>query len=154
MDFIEGKDEAVLFGLAQAIPHIWRTRSVFLVEGAFDLFPIQRHVPQVVATLTARVVDALVRVLRRLVRRIWLGYDMDETGRRGSDRFIKAHGDDFEDVSIIEYPKVKMISGKLIKDPGDLWEAWGDTQLGAFLTKATVPDPQLESFYAEALSPR
>lgn len=133
MDFIDGKDEAVLFGLAQAMPHIWETRSVYLVEGAFDLFPVQRVVPGVVATLTARVTDPLLRVLRRLVGRIWVGYDADDTGRRVTARFVKSHGREF-DVRDIRYPRVPMVgTTKLTKDPGDIWETWGDARFQEYL---------------------
>lgn len=155
-DFITDKSEAVLFGLAQAVPHIWKTRSVFLVEGAFDLFPIQRFVPATVATLTARVVASLVRVLRRVADHVWVGYDMDEPGRKGCERFQRQHGADFISVSTVAYPKVQRLDGKgLIKDPNELWESWGDSKLSDFLRSTIhLPDPQMETFHAEGLRTR
>jgi DNA primase len=133
MDFIEGKDEAVLFGLAQAMPHVWKTRSVFLVEGGFDLFPVQRVFPGVIATLTARVTNALIRILRRLVTQVWVGYDADDTGRRATVHFQKNYGEEF-DIRHIKYPQVPMVgTTKLTKDPGDIWETWGDTRFQDFL---------------------
>jgi DNA primase len=138
MDFMGDRGEIVLFGLAEAIPAIWQTRSVFLVEGAFDLFPVQRCVSQTVATLTARVSEPFLRVLHRLVDEIWLGYDMDETGRKACERFVDNHGSEFQRVRIIKYPQVQLIGGKLAKDPGDLWEAWGDAQFVPFLKSALV----------------
>jgi DNA primase len=128
MDYIADKGEAVLFGLAQAMPHVWEAGEVYLVEGAFDLFPIQRIIPGTLATLTAHVSDPLLRVLRRLCSKIWLGYDMDPAGRRASHRFQKEHGRDFE-VQIVSYPQVAMLDGRLAKDPGEIWEAWGDMRL-------------------------
>ena len=129
MDFFEQpQDEAVLFGLGQAMPHIWKSQSVYLVEGAFDLFPIQRVFPGVLATLTAKVPDSLDRLLRRLVHRIWLGWDADPTGRKNTLLFSKTHGRDF-DVRGILYPQVQMVgTDKLTKDPGELWETWGETR--------------------------
>lgn len=136
-DFFLTQDEPVLFGLAQAMPHIWRTESAFLVEGAFDLFPLQRHFPAIFPTMTAKVTEPVVRMLRRLVRRVWLGYDMDAKGRKASFEFRREYGQEF-DVRIVAYPKIFQVgSRELIKDPGDLWEAWGDTRVGEFVQSIT-----------------
>ena len=106
---------------------------MYLVEGGFDLFPVQRVFPGVIATLTAKVERNLLRVLRRLVTRIWIGYDADNTGRREIARFEKDYGHEFE-VRGIHYPRVPMTgTDKLTKDPGDLWETWGDVPFQEFL---------------------
>jgi DNA primase len=128
-DYFLDKSEACQFGLGQAIKAMWETRSVYLVEGTFDLFPIQRAMPAVVATLTAWCSPAMMRVLRRIVDRVYLGYDNDATGLKGHREFVERYGDEFE-VYVVQYPKVP---GSKIKDPGDLWEAWGDTQLVPFI---------------------
>jgi hypothetical protein len=104
-----------------------------LVEGGFDLFPLQRHVPNIVATLTARVSQNLLRVLRRLVDEIWLGYDMDKTGRSACEAFTRSHGQEFTRVYTVAYPKVQTTDGHFVKDPGDLWEAWGDARVATFI---------------------
>lgn len=136
-DFFLTQDEPVLFGLSQAMPHIWAQESAFLVEGAFDLFPIQRHFPAVFPTMTAKVTTPVVRLLRRLVRRVWLGYDMDARGRKASFEFVREYGREFE-ARVVTYPKIfKVGSKELIKDPGDLWEAWGDTRVGEFIQSIT-----------------
>jgi DNA primase len=133
MDFIEVNDEAIFFGLAQAAEHWWASKEAYLVEGGFDLFPIQRVFPGSIATLTARVTDPLLRLLRRLVTRIWLGYDMDGAGRRACERYQKQLCGDF-DVMVVTYPQVPMLgTGKLTKDPGDLWETWGDAKFQEFV---------------------
>lgn len=132
-DFLDGVDEPVLFGLGQAMSHVWGTRSIFLVEGGFDLFPVQRVTAGVVATLTARITSSLVRVLRRLVDRIWIGYDADPTGQSATNYFIKHYGREF-DVRAVRYPQVPMVgTAKLTKDPGDLWETWGDGRFQEFM---------------------
>ena len=132
-DYFVTQDEPVLFGLAQAIPAMWRTERAFLVEGAFDLFPLQRHEPTVFATMTAKVTEPVVRLLRRLARQVWLGYDMDARGRKASFEFVRDHGRDFE-AHVVAYPKIYCVGSKdLIKDPGDLWEAWGDEKVGDFV---------------------
>jgi DNA primase len=139
-DYLPDKREACFFGLGQAVEAMWETKAVFLVEGAFDLFPIQRAFPAVVATLTARTGPNLARVLRRLVDRVWVGYDMDEPGRRGCDKFLHDYGRDFE-VYIVSYPKLDKV-----KDPGDLWELWGDSRLIPFIQDLTKIKPEGELY--------
>lgn len=131
IDYIDDKSEVALFGLSQAMPHVWETGSILLVEGTFDLFPVQRPVPQTVATLTARVVEPLIPVLRRLVDDIWIGYDRDATGMRATANFIRGYGSEFR-IHEVAYPTPLMPNGKRAKDPGDLWELWGDEKLVAF----------------------
>ena len=134
MTFVEVQDEAIFFGLGQAAPTMWSEQRVWLVEGAFDLFPVQRAFPGTVSTLTARVTEPLLRLMRRLVTRIWLGYDMDPPGRRACERYKKQLDAEKFDVRIVNYPKEKMFSsGKFIKDPGDLWETWGDARFQEFV---------------------
>jgi DNA primase len=132
MDYIIDDGQPVLFGLGQAMPTLWRTGMAFFVEGVFDFFPIQRAFSGTLTTLTARVPETLVPTLGRLVRDIWLGYDMDTAGRRGAANFIKDHGEGFT-VHKVDYPTPIMPSGKKAKDPGDLWEAWGDEKVGALV---------------------
>lgn len=121
--------EACLFGLGQAIREMWRTRSVYLVEGAFDAFPIQRAMPATVATLTAKVSPQFARILRRVVDKVWVGYDNDDPGRKGASVFKRRYRDAFQ-VYLVEYPEVP---GYKIKDPCNLWEAWGDSKLVPFI---------------------
>lgn len=143
-EFVLDRDEPVYFGLAQAVEAIWKSERAFIVEGAFDVFPVQRAVPYTFATLTARVPEQLIRFLRRLVSHVSLGYDMDKTGRAACSRFSSAHGADF-DVQIIDYPPARLADGKLAKDPSEIWEAWGDERLQAFLlsTQETYYAPNL-----------
>lgn len=129
MDYFIDRREACLFGLRQAITSMWESRSVYLVEGAFDLFPIQRATPNVVATLTAYTNKNTIRLLRRIIQRVWVGYDMDTPGRDGCKKFERHHGRDFE-VYTVSYPRVH---GAPMKDPGELWEAWGDAQMIPFI---------------------
>lgn len=151
LDFIPYKEECVLFGLAQAMPHVWRTGGIWLVEGAFDLFPIQRHFPGVVATLTARVPESLVRVMRRMVRQVWVGYDVDAAGRAAAADFTRTHGRDFR-VETVYYPQARVLgSPNPTKDPGELWEAWGDEQVGRFIQTVLRSTDPMEFPDAEAV---
>lgn len=131
-DFFLDQREACFFGLGQAASEIWRQEAVYLVEGAFDLFPIQRAYPAVVATLTAYVNPLMVRTLKRTVKTVWMGYDNDSPGRKGANDFQRNHGDSFQ-VYVVDYPQIQ---GRRVKDPADLWEAWGDQQLIPFIQSA------------------
>lgn len=138
-DYMLVEDEAVMFGLAQAMPHVWKTRSIWLVEGAYDLPPIHRWSPNVVATMTARVTAPLVQILRRLVDDVWVAYDNDEAGHRGGELFEKFHGREFR-AHFMRYPRVELLGGgRLAKDPNELWEAWGDERFGVFLKRLQNP---------------
>jgi DNA primase len=131
-DFFLDQREACFFGLGQAAAEMWRTESVYLVEGAFDLFPIQRAYPAVVATLTAYVNPLMVRTLKRMVKTVWIGYDNDKPGRKGVNDFKSHHGNEFQ-VYVVDYPQIQ---GRRVKDPADLWEAWGDQQLIPYIRSA------------------
>ena len=138
-DYSPHEDEPVLFGLAQAMPHVWKSGALWTVEGAFDLFPIQRVCPNVTATLTNRLTDQVARTLRRLVDDLWLAYDMDSKGREAVSRVFKQHGRDFK-LHDVRFPRVMTLDGKgRVKDPAELWEVWGDAQLGPFLKRQLGP---------------
>lgn len=133
VDYFLHRSEPILFGYGQAAPFIWETRTVVLVEGAFDLFPVQRALPNVVATITAKVPGAFLRHLRRLVDSVFLVYDADTTGIKGHTDFVKEHGSEFG-IRVFEYPPgLKRPNGKPVKDPSDLWEVWGDDRLVPFI---------------------
>src|SRR5690606_5361640 len=133
-DYIEnvGRYEFVTFGLSQALPHIWETGEVWIVEGVFDLFPVQRVFPNVFPSLTARVTETSVRFLRRLVKRVYLLYDMDGPGRKACEYFQRRYGKEFE-VRTPKLPLVNTVQGVRVKDVSDLWEAWGEERTTEFL---------------------
>jgi len=132
IDYLTDHDEPVLFGLAQAMPHVWRTQAIWLVEGAFDMFPVQRVFPNVIPTMTAAVSAALMRFLKRNVRDVWLGYDTDSAGYKGA-RDVAAHATADFQVHIPKLPRLKFFDGHLTKDPADLWEVLGDDRFGVYL---------------------
>lgn len=130
--FLGRPDEAIMFGAHQAMPYIWETSTITATEGVFDFFPVQRVFPNTVATMTARFNEEFVRLLRRLVKTVYLVYDNDKTGREAVERFIRYNGKDFT-THVLQYPRVLTAAGKPVKDPGDLWELWGDERFAAFL---------------------
>ena len=70
-----------LFGLPVALPEIWRTRQVVVVEGVFDCLAAGQVAPNAVATLTANIPRACRTFLWRYATRVTALLDMDETGR-------------------------------------------------------------------------
>lgn len=135
LDYFEVKEEPAFFGLAQAMPSVWETERVWLVEGVFDLCPLQRHVPNVISTMHAGVSKQLARVLRRIARTLLIAYDMDSTGLSVSYDLARDLKDLFE-VVIVKFPRVRLATGGIAKDPNELWSAWGDSGLGAFLQRS------------------
>lgn len=133
--FLPSKGEAVMFGLHQAMPHIWRSQTALLVEGVFDLLPCQRFVPGIISTMTARVPEELVWLLRRVCKWIKFAYDSDIAGKLGVERFRKAYRREFE-IDSLKYPNPSTLNGKSVKDPGELWELRGDSGMKAFLLQA------------------
>jgi DNA primase len=131
-DYTPYPEEPVFFGLAQAVKAMWETEEACVVEGAFDLFPVQRQCPGTVATLTSHVPRELARLLRRFLGTLWILYDRDSAGIKGGRKFLSEYRDYFT-TKIIQIPKVPKIVGEgWIKDPAELWEAWGDERFGVF----------------------
>lgn len=135
MDFFVSRDEPVLFGLAQAMPWMWEHHSVCLVEGAFDLFPLQRLMPGTVATLTSKVTGQFARFLRRNVVEVLMGYDLDTPGKKGIFDFQANYGADFK-IRVPECPLIRLPNGKPAKDPSEIWEAMGDEAFGVYMKAA------------------
>lgn len=135
-DYFVGKDEPAFFGFGQAMPHVWATQKVCLVEGAFDLVPIQRVFPFTVPTMTSTVSTTFLRFLKRNVREVWFGYDMDSAGRKGATEFLKENRDNFDRIRVPQFPQVKFADGRRAKDPSDLWEIMGDERLSVYLRSA------------------
>lgn len=135
-DYTPYEDEPILFGLAQAMPHVWESGALWMVEGGFDLFPIQRTCPNIIATLTNRLTEAVARTLRRVTDELWVAYDMDSEGRKAAARVRRQRGQDFQRMHDVKFPRVRTLDGKgRVKDPAELWEVWGDERLGPYLQR-------------------
>lgn len=137
LDYVALKDEPAYFGLSQAMPAVWQTQEAYIVEGAYDLFPIQRLHANSFPTMTSDVSTALLRFLRRNIKVLWVCYDMDFPGQRGSFELCKDHAKDFDAIHVIKLPRLEMAGGKKAKDPGDLWETLGDKAFGDLFNKVT-----------------
>jgi DNA primase len=99
------------FGLPQALPHVYETGYLIVVEGIFDYFAVRRVTPNVMAVLTSGVPVACRRFFRRFCRRVVAMLDMDSPGREGADQL--AHNSSAEGYHVI-------IPTYSEKDPGEL----------------------------------
>jgi DNA primase len=95
---LESKFLGVLYGLSQALPHIYSTGRVFTVEGPFDYYAFRRVYLNVVGTLTAELTDAQYDILNFFAKDIITVFDSDKTGRKATERAQK------------KWPDVKNIS--------------------------------------------
>jgi DNA primase len=132
-DFFLSRAEPTFLGLGQASLPTWESSKVILVEGTFDLFPVQRVFSNSISTLTAKVDDTLARWLSRVVEEVILFYDNDKAGRDASLDYQKKHSGDLKITQIVFPRGVLLPTGKEAKDPSDLWEAWGEDRFHDFL---------------------
>lgn len=78
------------FGLQAALPVIWRTRKVVLVEGVFDYFGVRAAGTEyVVANLTANVAGPMRRFLGRYADVVVALLDMDVAGRAAAAKLAQ-----------------------------------------------------------------
>jgi DNA primase len=87
----EAKFKGFFFGLQQALPHIYRTQRVFIVEGCFDQLAFSKVFPNTVATLTAGLSDAQYDLLMLYTGngKIFTVFDSDKTGIYGRKKAVK-----------------------------------------------------------------
>lgn len=109
--------DAVFFGTNIAISRIWETGVIHLVEGIFDLFPVQRIAPNTVCLGTAQISQNQKTFLRRHVDEIRIMSDHDEFGDKLFNNFYADHRDDFDHIQRVSYAG---------KDPSDSWERLGE----------------------------
>lgn len=74
------KEDAVFLGLPYSLKNIWDTQTVYLVEGMFDFFPVQRVFPNTLCTLSARVMYTQYRFLCRYCKHVVFLFDRDDKG--------------------------------------------------------------------------
>jgi DNA primase len=79
----EGKYMGFFFGLYQALPHIYTTKRVYVVEGYFDLLAFSKVYPNTVATITSGMSEAQYELLCFFCDDIVTCFDSDEAGDLG-----------------------------------------------------------------------
>jgi DNA primase len=116
----------------EAMEKIWNGGGVWVVEGLFDLFPLEWVVPPqdvVLSTLRARLSDKHVEFLRRFCTGcVHMVYDRDEQGLKATRGWTDETGrrrwgalDKLKRVKLLGR-EVPYLGGK---DPGEIWDKGG-----------------------------
>ena len=86
---IEAKETGVLFGFYQALPTIYETGRVYIVEGPFDLLAFRKVYRNTIATMTAELTEAQYYLLSFYAKQIVTVFDSDPPGKAATIRAIK-----------------------------------------------------------------
>jgi len=121
------KVDAVFFGAELAMESVWETKRIFLCEGLFDYFPLQRIFSNTVCTGTANVSNRQIQFLERMVQDITVVFDMDWGGNEFWTKFQRDHSSKFRSLTRLE-----LRGGK---DVSDMWAALGQEVLEERLTR-------------------
>lgn len=120
--------------------NLWEGADIWIVEGLFDLAPMERVVPAgdvVLATVRAKVGEAHVRFIQRFLRKghkVHMVYDNDETGHKQTFGWVdektgKRRWGALELFARVDVPADHVpYSGK---DPGVIWDRGGEAALRA-----------------------
>lgn len=131
----EGEWNPIWTGLTpEVMQRIWDGGDVFVVEGVFDLFPLEWVIPAkdvVLGSERARLTDKHIEFLRRFIRRpgqqVWMVYDNDEAGRKGVHGGVDETGKKrWGALQRLERVKVRAAALEYRgKDPGEVWNQGG-----------------------------
>jgi len=89
----EAKKIGAFFGLYEALPHIYRTRKVFVHEGAIDAISFAKVFPNSISSLTSFLNEAQYELLSLICDKIILVYDDDKAGHIGESKMKEYYGD-------------------------------------------------------------
>lgn len=109
--------DALFFGTKGAMQSIWDKGEVVLVEGIFDIFPVQRVFPNTLCVGTAHLEEKQVKFLKRYVHTVNIMFDNDRQGRSFFSKFYNEHRRDFDHIQQITYAG---------KDPSESWRRLGE----------------------------
>lgn len=125
----------------ETMERIWNGGDVWVVEGLFDLAPLERVVPErdvVLATVRAKLSNSHIEFLRRYVRlgMVRMVYDNDETGRKQTHGWVDDTGKKrWGALGLLERVGVKCREMPYRgKDPGEIWDHGGEPALRAAFT--------------------
>lgn len=129
----------VFVGLYRAMPKIWAGGDVWIGEGLFDMAALDHLVPErdaTLAALTASINRHQTEFLRRFLRgQVHLVFDRDEKGRKATKGWVddegKKHWGVIESLDRVQVRcrDVYYRCPPGCKDPGDLWERFGEDGL-------------------------
>lgn len=84
----EAKFMGFFFGLAQALPHIYRTGRAFVVEGPFDTLAFSKVFPNTLGAMTAGISDAQRELLNFYAKQVVPVFDNDGPGRAAVRKIV------------------------------------------------------------------
>ena len=119
-------------GMRRALPKLWAGGDAWIVEGQFDLYPLEWAVPEtdaVLATVRAKLSKWHLEFLRRYCQGwVHMVYDRDETGQKATFGYSTEDGkrrmgalDALQRVGL-KSRDVPFTGGK---DPGEIWDQGG-----------------------------
>lgn len=91
----EASKIGAFFGLCEALPHIDKTRKVFVHEGAIDAISFAKVFPNSISSLTSFLNEAQYEHLTLLCDKIILVYDDDPAGHTGEYKMNKYYGNKY-----------------------------------------------------------
>lgn len=128
----EAAHQPFWLGTRRALPKLWEGGDVWIVEGLFDLCPLEWVIPEkdaVLASVRAKLSAAQVEFLRRFCRgMVNIVYDRDEAGRKGTLGFVDKDGR--RQLGALEWLRRVGLECRDIpyeggKDPGVIWDKGG-----------------------------
>lgn len=117
--------DGLFFGANAAMPSIWGRREVYLCEGIFDFFPLQRVFPNTLCTGTANVGRDQMEFLQRYVDHVYVVFDRDWGGDRFWKRFETEEGSKFKTVQ-----RINVVG----KDVSEMWKRLGEHRFREVIT--------------------
>lgn len=89
----EARKIGAFFGLYEALPHISRTKRVFVHEGAINAMSFAKIFPNTISSLTSFLNEAQYECLSMVCDKIVLVYDDDAAGHTGEYKMKKYYGE-------------------------------------------------------------
>jgi DNA primase len=121
------KVDASFFGTGPALRSIWETREIYLCEGIFDLFPLQRIFSNVLCTGTANISRTQMQFLLRFADHLVFAFDKDWDS--DYERFVYKHRKDFSSIRKLPIPT---------KDVSDYWALVGTEDFETHMTRSLL----------------
>lgn len=110
---------AVWIGMPSAMAGVWAKKTIYVVEGIFDVFALHHALGDdaiVLGSGPARLSHKQLEFCRRWATEVGIIYDRDDAGRRGTELALKNLRFRGVGCRSISYQG---------KDPGDLWDHGG-----------------------------